>query len=172
MKVTCTGRRVTLKPTFIERAETKLSKLDKFFPGEAEAQVTVNVEKNRQTVEITVRDNALTVRAEKVAEQMEDALDDAIDLLKRRVVKNRKRLGDRLTASSTWPTVPPTEPEEAYDIIREKRFTVRPCSTEEAILQMNLLDHNFFLYRNAENGEIQVVYHRADGGYGVLIPQS
>ena len=56
-------------------------------------------------------------------------------------------------------------------MIREKRFAVRPCSTEEAILQMNLLDHSFFLYRNAEDGQIQVVYRRADGGYGVLIPQ-
>ena len=172
MKVTCTGRRVTLKPTFVERAEAKLSRMDKFFPGQAEAKVTVNVEKHRQTVEITVRDNGLTLRAEKASERMEDALDDAIELLQRRVVKNRKRLGDKLTSTATWPAdAPAAEPEESFDVIREKRFAVRPCSTEEAILQMNLLDHSFFLYRNAEDGQIQVVYRRADGGYGVLIPQ-
>lgn len=171
MKITCTGRRVTLKPNFVERAETRLSKLDKFFPDEAEAKVTVNVENHRQTVEITVRSNGLTLRAEKEAERMEDALDDAADLLQRRVVKNRKRLGDRLTAPATWTPAPAAEPEEQYDVIREKHFAVRPCSTEEAILQMNLLGHSFFLYRNAENGQIQVVYRRADDGYGVLIPQ-
>jgi len=77
MKVTCTGRRVSLKPSFVEKAEAKLSKLDKFFPGEAQAQVTVTVDKLLQTVEITVRDKALTVRAEKTSDRMEDALDDA-----------------------------------------------------------------------------------------------
>lgn len=170
MKVTCTGRRVSLKPSFIEKAEAKLAKLDKFLDEDAQAQVTVTVDKARQTVEITVRGAGLTVRAEKAAERMEDALDDAVDLLTRRVVKNRKRLGDRLTraAEVEWTAEP--EAEEDYDIIREKRFAVKPCTTEEAILQMNLLGHSFFLYRSVENEQIQVVYRRSDGGYGVLIP--
>ena len=99
MKVTCTGRRVTLKPSFIELAEKKLSKLDKFFPEEAQAQVTVTVEKSRQTVELTLRSGTLTMRAEKASDRMEDALSDAVDLLVRRVVKHRKRLGDKLTAA-------------------------------------------------------------------------
>lgn len=170
MKVVCTGRRVTLKPAFVEKAENKLAKLDKFFDENTQAQVTVTVEKARQTVEVTVRGAGLTVRAEKAAERMEDALDDAMDLLTRRVIKNRKRLGDKLTraAEIEWPAEP--EPDEEYDIIREKRFAVKPCTTEEAILQMNLLGHSFFMYRSVENDQIQVVYRRADGGYGVLIP--
>ena len=170
MKVTCTGRRVSLKPSFIEKAEAKLAKLDKFFDEDAQAQVTVTVEKAHQTVEVTVRGAGITVRAEKAAERMEDALDDAMELLTRRVVKNRTRLGDRLTrpAEIDWPAE--TDAEEAYDVIREKRFAVKPCSTDEAILQMNLLGHSFFLYRSVENDQIQVVYRRADGGYGVLIP--
>ena len=93
MKVTCTGRRVTLKPSFIENAEKRLAKLDKFFPDEAQAQVTVTVEKSGQTVEIMLRSKDLAMRAEKTDERMEDALADAVDLLTRRVVKYRKRLG-------------------------------------------------------------------------------
>ena len=170
MKVTCTGRRVSLKPSFVEKAEAKLSKLDTFFPGEAQAQVTVTVDKLLQTVEITVRDKALTVRAEKTSDRMEDALDDAVEVLTRRVVKNRKRLGDKLTRAAELEWAAEPEPEEVYDVIREKRFAVKPCSTEEAILQMNLLGHSFFLYRSVENDQIQVVYRRADGGYGVLVP--
>ena len=170
MKVTCTGRRVSLKPCFVEKAEAKLSKLDKFFPGEAQAQVTVTVDKLLQTVEITVRDKALTVRAEKTSDRMEDALDDAVEVLTRRVVKNRKRLGDKLTRAAELEWAAEPEQEEVYDVIREKRFAVKPCSTEEAILQMNLLGHSFFLYRSVENDQIQVVYRRADGGYGVLVP--
>lgn len=170
MKVTCTGRRVSLKPSFIEKAEAKLAKLDKFFNEDAQAQVTVTVDKARQTVEIMVRGAGVTVRAEKAADRMEDALDDAVDLLTRRVIKNRKRLGDRLTrpAEIDWPAE--AENEDNFDVIREKRFAVKPCSTEEAILQMNLLGHSFFLYRSVENDQIQVVYRRSDGGYGVLIP--
>ena len=90
MKVTCTGRRVTLKPSFIENAEKRLAKLDKFFPDEAQAQVTVTVEKSGQTVEIMLRSKDLAMRAEKTDERMEDALADAVDLLTRRVVKYRK----------------------------------------------------------------------------------
>ena len=162
MKVTCTGRRVTLKPSFIELAEKKLSKLDKFFPEEAQAQVTVTVEKSRQTVELTLRSGTLTMRAEKASDRMEDALSDAVDLLVRRVVKHRKRLGDKLTAAVAQ-EAPVNEPEEPLTIVREKHF---------AVMQMELLGHTFFLYRSADSGEIQVVYRRADGGYGVLIPQS
>ena len=154
----------------MEKAEAKLSKLDKFFPGEAQAQVTVTVDKLLQTVEITVRDKALTVRAEKTSDRMEDALDDAVEVLTRRVVKNRKRLGDKLTRAAELEWAAEPEPEPVYDVIREKRFAVKPCSTEEAILQMNLLGHSFFLYRSVENDQIQVVYRRADGGYGVLVP--
>lgn len=171
MKVTCTGRRVSLKPSFIELAEKKLAKLDKFFPEEAQAQVTVTVEKSRQTVELTLRSGTLTMRAEKASDRMEDALSDAVDLLVRRVVKYRKRLGDKLTAAAVQ-EMPAAEPEEPLTVVREKHFAVKPCTTEEAIMQMELLGHSFFLYRSADTGEVRVVYRRADGGYGVLIPQA
>ena len=91
-------------------------------------------------------------------------------LLTRRVVKYRKRLGTKLTAAAA--EIPATEPEESMDIVREKHFALKPCSTEEAILQMDLLGHSFFLYHSTENDKIQVVYRRADGGYGVLIPEA
>lgn len=169
MKITCTGRRVTLKPSFVENAEKRLAKLDKFFPEEAQAQVTVTVEKSGQTVEITLRSPDLTMRAEKTSERMEDALADAADLLTRRVVKYRKRLGTKLTAAAA--ELPAAEAEESLDVVREKRFSMKPCSTEEAILQMNLLGHSFYLYHSTENDKIQAVYRRADGGYGVLIPE-
>ena len=96
MKLTCTGRKVSLKEAFLQRAQTKLAKLDKFFSPQAQAQVTVTVEKGWQTVELTVKDKGYTCRAEKSADRMEDALDAAYDLLERRIVKNRKRLSDRL----------------------------------------------------------------------------
>lgn len=174
MKITCTGRKVSLKDAFIERVEKRLKKLDKFFSPDAEAGVTVTVEKDWQTVELTVRDRGFVCRAEKEAERMEDAFDDAADLLERRIVKNRKRLGTRLTAPpDSFPTDFGAEPEEdeGYHVIREKHFAVKPCSVEEAILEMNLLGHSFFLFRNADTDGIEVVYRRKNGTYGVLIPE-
>ena len=142
MKLTCTGRKVSLKEAFLQRAQTKLAKLDKFFSPEAQAQVTVTVEKDWQTVELTVKDKGYTCRAEKSADRMEDALDAAYDLLERRIVKNRKRLSDRLAQPAMVafePEMPAAaEEEEAYVPVREKHFSVKPATVEEAILEMNL----------------------------------
>jgi len=175
MKVTCTGRRVTLKPGFIEKAEARLAKLDKFFPGEAEAQVTVNVEKSGQTVEITVREGGLVLRAEKSADRMEDAFDAALDLLTRRIVKNRKKLDDRVAQPAVEAYVEEQYVEapedETYRVSREKHFPVKPCTVEEAILEMNMLGHAFFLFRDADTDGIQVVYRRKNGTYGLLVPE-
>ena len=174
MKITCTGRKVSLKDAFMERVEKRLKKFDKFFSPDAEAGVTVTVETDWQTVEVTVRDRGFVCRAEKEAERMEDAFDDAADLLERRIVKNRKRLGTRLTAPPDLfdePMGAAAEEDEGYHIIREKHFSVKPCTVDEAILEMNLLGHSFFLFRNADTDGIEAVYRRKDGTYGVLIPE-
>ena len=91
MKITCTGRKVNLKDAFIQRVETKLAKLDKFFSDSAEANVTVTVEKDWQTVEVTVKDKGFTSRAEKSADRMEDAFDAAVDLLTPPTRRSRKK---------------------------------------------------------------------------------
>lgn len=174
MKVTCTGRKVNLKDTFLQRVEKKLAKLDKFFSDNAEAQVTVTVEKDWQTVEITVRDKGFTSRAEKSADRMEDAFDDAVELLARRIVKNRKKLDNRVVQPVVQAYAEEehvVEEEESYHVIREKRFPVKPCTVEEAILEMNMLGHEFFLFRDADTDEVQAVYRRKNGTYGVLIPE-
>ena len=174
MKITCTGRKVNLKDAFMQRVETKLAKLDKFFSDSAEANVTVTVEKDWQTVEVTVKDKGFTSRAEKSADRMEDAFDAAVDLLTRRIVKNRKRLENRVYQPAVEEfalAAHEAEPEEAYSIIREKRFSCKPSTVDEAILEMNMLGHTFFLCRDADTDEIHAVYRRKDGSYGVLIPE-
>ena len=163
MKITCTGRKVNLKDAFMQRVETKLAKLDKFFSDSAEANVTVTVEKE-----------GFTSRAEKSADRMEDAFDAAVDLLTRRIVKNRKRLENRVYQPAVEEfalAAHEAEPEEAYSIIREKRFSCKPSTVDEAILEMNMLGHTFFLFRDADTDEIHAVYRRTDGSYGVLIPE-
>ncbi len=173
MKITCTARKFNLKDAFMERVETKLAKLDKFFSDEAEATVTVTVEKDWQTVEVTVKDKGFTSRAEKSADRMEDAFDAAVELLTRRIVKNRRRLEDRIyqPAVEEYLEQAPEETDESYNIIREKHFYCKPSTVEEAILEMNMVGHTFFLFRDAETDEIHAVYRRKDGSYGLLIPE-
>ena len=142
MKLTCTGRKVSLKEAFCNAPRQNLPSWISSFPPQAQAQVTVTVEKGWQTVELTVKDKGYTCRAEKSADRMEDALDAAYDLLERRIVKNRKRLSDRLAqpAMVNFEAQTPTDAgeEEAYVPVREKHFSVKPVTVEEAILEMNL----------------------------------
>lgn len=171
MKVACNGRKVTLKDSFIQRVEKRLAKLDKFFDDEAEANVTVVVEKNHQRVEITVRDHGFVARAERAGEQMEEAFDAAADVLTKNIVKNRKKLSERLQRSFPEDEDYPIVEEDSYHLIREKHFVVKPASVDEAILQMNMLGHNFYLFRDADSDDINAVYARRDGSYGLLIPE-
>ncbi|MEG1924496.1 MAG: ribosome-associated translation inhibitor RaiA [Ruthenibacterium sp.] len=174
MKITCTGRKVSLKDAFVTRVETKIKKLDKYFSDGAEALVTVTVEKDWQTVEITVKDRGFTSRAEKDAERMEDAFDTALDLLERRILKNRRRLEDRMQHPIEAVDVADEgeeDEEESYHVIREKHFAVKPSTVDEAILEMNMLGHAFFMFRDADTDDIHVVYRRKNGTYGLIVPE-
>lgn len=174
MKVTTLGRKVTLKDSFLERVDARISKMERLFSEEAEAQVTVTVEKDWQTVEFTVRDKGLLLRSEKSAKGMEAAFDDAADTIITQVVRNRGKLNDKLrhgAAALLLEKFPDVREEGPFQVTREKSVFLPPISVEEAILQMNLVGHTFFLFRNAETGEVNVVYRRKAGDYGILIPE-
>ena len=173
MNITVIGRKCTPRENFKERAEKKLAKLDKFFDAEAEAKVTATVEKKTQTVEITVNNDGMVFRAQAKAENMNDALDRCVDLLVRQIRKNKTRLEKRIhsEALSDFVFEDDVQEEISYDVVRKKAIPVKPQSVEEAILQMNMLGHKFYMFRNAEDQKIMVVYSRDDGGYGLLYPE-
>jgi putative sigma-54 modulation protein len=168
MNITIIGRKVTLKNAFKERVEKKLQKFEKFFDDDAEAHVTVRVEKERQIVEITIRNKGLIFRAEETSKDMLKSFDDAVDSLFRQINKNKSKLVKRLKVGAF--DGEPVEDDANYDDVRVKRFAVKPMSVDEAILQMNMLDHEFFTFLNDENNTFCVVYKRHDNSYGVLEP--
>lgn len=175
MKVTIIGRKVTLRNNFKELVAKKLSRFDRIFDEDTEAKTVVTVEKNRQTVEITIRSRGMIYRAEASADEMNAALDVVVDSLGSQIRRNKKRLAQKLRASafdvSEEPSAAEKETgEENYQVVRTKHFAVKPMSVGEAILQMELLEHQFFLFRNEETAEINVVYRRKDGGFGLLEP--
>ena len=171
MKITMTGRKVTLRPTFVERTETKLSKLDKFFDTDAAADVTVTAERDLHRVEVTIRCSGMVFRAEEAAEDMNEAVDRLVDILLRQIRKKKTRLEKRLRSGAFVDSIEPeAEESETYRIVRSKSFPVKPLDVEEAILQMNLTGHQFYMFRNMDSGEINVVYRRKNGDYGLLEP--
>ena len=175
MKMTITGRKVTVRPSFVERTEKQLSKLDKFFEDSVTADVTVSKENaNKQRVEITIRTGGLVFRAEEACEDANEAVDRLVDVLLRQIRKNKTRLEKRLRAEafndSLWDG--PVEEEAEFHVVRSKSFPVKPLDVEEAILQMNTSGHQFYMFRNMDSGEINVVYRRHNGDYGLLEPHA
>lgn len=179
MKYNIIGRKVNLKDNFKERVYKKLGKFEKIYSDDAEATVTVTLEKNRQTVEVTIRDNGMMYRAESTALEMNDALDAVVDILGGQIRKNKAKLSKKMKPESfnRYFDEEPTGyddytlEEDDYTVVRTKTFSVKPLSVEEAILQMNMIGHEFFMFRNANTSEINVVYKRKNGTYGLLEPE-
>lgn len=175
MKFTFTCKKISLNDSVKAYAEKKIGKLEKFFKEEPEAQVTFSVEKkNRCIVEIMLRGATGTLfRAvcEDADGDMRSAIDEAVNQIERKIRKNKTRLAKNLRSEAIVPELPEEfelHEERDFEIIRTKRFAVKPMSPEEAILQMNLLGHSFFVFRNTDDNTIAVVYRRNNGGYGII----
>lgn len=172
MNITITARNTSIKDSFRERIDKKLAKFDKFFGDSAKAAVTVTREGERDTVEVTIKSEGLFFRAEKSAPDREDSLEGVCDSLTRQIVKNKKKLEKRMKSVTFTPEYVSDEAEQdSYSVVRTKKFTVKPMDVEEAILQMNMLGHAFFMFRNAGTGQICVVYRRNGGDYGLIEPE-
>ena len=176
MKFTYTCKKVSLNDSVKAYAEKKVGKLEKFFKEEPEASVTFSVEKkNRCVAEIMLRGaNGTLFRAvcEDPDGDMRGAIDEATAQIERKIRKNKTRLAKNLRPDALVSTVPAefdVAEDNDFDIIRTKRFSVKPMTTDEAVLQMNLLDHDFYVFRNSDDDSISIVYHRKNGGYGLIV---
>ena len=177
MKFTYTCKKVTLSDSIKEYAEKKISKLSRYFRDEdPSAAVTFSVEKDYLcTVEITIRDGSTLLRAQTQAPDgdMRGAIDAAVGYIERQILKNKTRLSKRLRSEAFRPAAAPDDfeinEEKEFNIVRTKRFSVKPMSAEEAILQMNLLGHSFFVFRDSDNESLSIVYQRKNGGYGLIV---
>ena len=174
MKFQYSEKKVKLPANVHAYAEKKVMKLARYFEEDAEALVVFSVEKNRNKVELTVRGAGTWFRANEATSDMFASIDAAVGTIEGQIRKNKTRLARRLRQDAFTRTVEETsftadEPEEELNIVRIKKFHMRPMTREEAILQMNLLEHNFFAFRDEDNGgTFAVVYRRNDGGYGLI----
>ena len=177
MKYAFTCKKVTLNDSIKEYAEKKINKLQRYFREEdTTAYVTFSVEKEHLcSVEVTIRGGGTLLRAQTEAPDgdMRGAIDAAVGYIERQILKNKTRLAKRLRSEGFPPPAPTDDfevaEEKEFNIVRTKRFSVKPMSTEEAILQMNLLGHSFFAFKDEEaGGAFAVVYRRYDGDYGII----
>ena len=174
MKFQFSEKKVKLPGNVHAYAEKKVMKLARFFEEDAEALIVFSVEKNRNNVELTVRGAGTIFRAKESTSDMFASIDAAIGTIEGQIRKNKTRLARRLRQDAFVRTADETsfvaeEKEEDLSIVRVKEFYFKPMTREEAVLQMNLLDHNFFAFRDEDNGGcFAVVYKRNDGGYGLI----
>lgn len=174
MKFQFSEKKVKLPTNVHAYAEKKVMKLARYFEEDAQALVVFSVEKNRNNVELTVRGAGTWFRAHESTSDMFASIDAAVGTIEGQIRKNKTRLARRLRQDAFTRTVEETsfaveEPEEELRIVREKKFAFAAMGREEAILQMNLLEHSFFAFRDADNdGAFAVVYRRNDGGYGLI----
>ncbi len=177
MKFTYACKKVSLNDSIKSYAEKRIGKLERYFRDDnADVFVTFAVEKNHLcTVEITIRSGGTLLRAQAEAPDgdMRGAIDSAVNYIERQILKNKTRLSKKLRSEGFPPPDTTSDfevaEEKEFDIVRTKRFSVKPMSPEEAILQMNLLDHDFFVFRSDEDNSLCIVYQRRNGGYGLIV---
>ena len=179
MKIQMQEKKIRLPEDIHAYASKKVTKLERYFREEAEAFVTFSVEKNRNNVELTVHAANTYFRASESTSNMYASIDAAVSTIERQIRKNKTRLARRLRQDAFVRTpdetsFAPDEPEEGtFELVRMKKFNMKPMTREEAILQMNLLEHTFFAFRDEDNdGAFAVVYKRTDGGYGLIEDQA
>ena len=174
MKFQYSEKKVKLPGNVHAYAEKKVMKLARYFEEDAEALIVFSVEKNRNNVELTVHGAGTWFRAHESTSDMFASIDAAVGTIEGQIRKNKTRLARRLKEGAFQRSVqeetsfaPDTE--EELSIVKAKKFYFKPMTREEAVLQMNLLDHNFFAFRDEDNGgSFAVVYKREDGGYGII----
>lgn len=179
MKITVVGRQMDVPKDFYELAERKLSKYDKFFKEDASAHITLRKRKNLEILEVTISSSGMMFRGEEEDSTFQNALDAVMDSIERQLRKNKTKLGKRLRegvfkeypADNAEEIVPVETVIEKESPVRVKEFVFKPMSTDEAILQMNMLGHQFFVFLSDTTGKMNVVYLRKDGNYGLIVPK-
>lgn len=176
MDIIITGRKVSLRDNFKDMVRDKLSKFDRIFGESEKAYVTVTVENRYQRVEITIRHQNKVYRSESDTDDMNESLDNAINAIGRQIRKNKSRLQKQIRSEVIDDYIAHAKfdvsdaGENKIEIARSKKIPVKPLSVEEAILEMDLVGHQFYMFTNCETDEINVVYKRKDGKYGLLEP--
>lgn len=173
MAIIVRGKNIEITPSLKDYVEKRIGKITKYFNSLGEITVILTVSKGRHIVEVTVPVNGMLLRGEEATGDMYASIDLVIEKLEKQIEKYKTKLSRKLRTGSFKGELLPSsaEPEaEEPRVVKTKRFAIKPMSVEEAIMQMNLINHDFFVFRNAETEDVNVVYRRKDCNYGLIEP--
>lgn len=174
MKFIISGKNIDVTDALRDKVESKLNKLEKFFNAGTEVHATMSVEKTRHILEITIHFNGTVLRVEVANDDMYACIDKAMDKLEAQIRRNKTRLEKKLREGAfrdAYTFDSKDQEEHNFNIVRSKKFAIKPMTVEEAVLQMNLIGHEFFMFSNADTKEVNVVYKRKNGNYGLIEPE-
>ena len=174
MKFIISGKNLDVTDGLKAAIEEKIGKLERYFTPETEVHVTLSVEKERQKIEITIPMKGNIVRAEQVSDDMYVSIDLVEEIIERQLRKYKNKLVDRQQSAASLSKAfieEEIEEDDEIKIIRSKKFGMKPMDPEEACIQMDLLGHNFYVFRNAATDEVNVVYKRKGNTFGLIEPE-
>jgi len=178
MRYTFTGKNISVYDDVKDKAEKKIGRIQKFVPADAEVFVAISKNRHQYKVEVSVPLHKRLLRAEVTADDVNSCWDSVVDILEKQIVKYRGRLRERsrrnaatIEEVSFLGEQPEPEDNSAIVMHRTKRFALKPMDSQEAVMEMELLGHSFFVFRNDISDEVNVVYKRDDGEYGLIEPQ-
>lgn len=174
MRYTITGRNIDVTPGLKAAIEEKIGKLDRYFNPDTEVVVTLSVQKDKQKIEVTIPVKGNIIRAEESSNDMYVSIDLVEEVIERQMKKYKNKLIDKKQAAQSFSSLfmnEETESDEEIQIVKTKRFAMKPMDPEEACIQMELLRHDFYVFLNSETEEVNVVYKRKGGTYGLIEPE-
>ena len=176
MRYTISGKNINITPGLKDAVESKLGKLERYFSPDTEVQVTLSVEKGRQKIEVTIPVKGSIIRAEQDSNDMYVSVDLVEEIIERQIRRYKKKLIDKKQAAIAFSQAfiedeEDTAYEDDIQIVKTKKFAMKPVNPEEACLQMEMLGHNFFVFLNSETEQVNVVYKRKNGTYGLIEPE-
>ena len=174
MRYTITGRNVNVTPGIRKAVEEKIGKLDRYFNPDTEVIVTLSVQKDRQKIEVTIPVKGNIIRAEESSSDMYVSIDLVEEVIERQLKKYKNKIIDKKQSAQAFSDYfinEETEDDEEIQIVKTKRFGIKPMEPKEACVQMELLNHNFYVFLNAETEEVNVVYKRKGHSYGLIEPE-
>jgi putative sigma-54 modulation protein len=174
MKFIIVGKNIDVTPGLKSAVEEKIGKLEKFFTPETEVHVTLSVEKDRQKIEVTIPVKGTIIRSENVSNDMYVSIDLVEEIIERQMKKYKRKIIERNQGGANLKTAfteTEVDEDEEIRIVRSKRFGIKPMFPEDACVEMELLGHDFFVFRNAETDEVNVVYKRKGNTYGLIEPE-
>lgn len=179
MRISISAKNLEISDYLYDLVEKKVAKLERYFPQDTEVQVTLSLERSRHIVEVTIPYDGGIIRAEEVTGDMYASVDNVLDKLEKQILRHRTRLEKSLRTGAFRYEQPlyssaydEYDEEDGSRIVRVKRFNIKPMSEEEAMLQIELLGHSFFVFLNADTNVINVLYKRKDGNYGLIEPEN